>query len=495
MQKNNAKTSNKSDDFSTIAIFLTLECVALLSFCLGGITTIFHYIGFVVAAFSIEFAYKNFEKKELGSLLLISVPVLIIGICCAFGNLYGGFSNTKAIASNIGVFLAIPSFFALGIVSRRTKSFKVETALLCVGAGAALLVLVSLFATWIQYGFFYTLLYKNTPNYYYNGALYDVTSEMSWLNGLKFSEVTLKYGGLFGVCLCAALPALLFISPKKQTKKFVIVAAIALVGLLSILTLVNVSALIFLLPIAVIAIVYKLLINNKKVMTAIKIVLLVLVGLLVLFLLAATLNALIPSLHSITSSNSFLDRIFNSNRLMKPFNEIISIAFKPYNIFGFKLHPVGDTEGLNYAAIYENTGNFALEITKEGGIFALISLLMIIVLMVLSMLKYLKKSKDSTAIKVTFLSLLLTFFLYSCINWDIYPFTHQNDYVSVARSFPFLIIIFIVGLSYYPILMKEEPIFESFRIQKEEQIIKKETKYIDEDYVFTSSEEATKDEK
>ena len=490
MPKNNVST--KKDDFSSITMFLIFECIALLCFCLGGISTIFHYIGFVIAIFSFIFSYKNFDKKEIGSLLLIGIPVLIIGICCAFGKLFGGFNN---FASNFAVFLAIPGFFLLGLSARRIKSFSIETALICMGVGAALLVLISLFSTWIQYGFFYTLLYKNTPNYYYNGVLFNVTAEMSWLNGLKFSEVSLKYGGIFGVCLCAAIPALLFISPKKQTRKFVLVSAIGLVGLLSIITLVNVSALIFLVPILLIIIVYRFLIGHNSAMRVLKIVLLVLVGLICLFLFFATLNAIIPAIRNLTSSNGFLNRIFNLNRLIRPFNDVLSAAVKPFNLFGFPLFDAGDVEMKNETIIFENTGNFVLEITKEGGIFALLSLIMVIVLFVLSMIKYLKKSKDSQAIKVTILSLTLSFLLYCSFNWDIVPFTHSGDYVSVCRSFPFIIILFVLGLTYYPILMKDEPLFESLRLVKEEHREIKKVEYVDEDYVFTSDEGVSEDEK
>lgn len=487
----NQKSSIKEDS-SSIAIFLIFECVALLCFCLGGISTIFHYVGFAVAIFSFIFSYKNFDKKELSSLLLIGIPVLIIGVCCGFGKLFGGFNN---FASNFAVFLAIPSFFLLGLVARRTKGFNVGTAFLCMGVGAALLVLISLFSTWIQYGFFYTLLYKNTPNYYYNGGLYSVVSEMSWLNGLSLTEVSLNYGGLFGVCLCAAIPALLFISPKEQTKKFVITAAIGLVGLLSIVTLVNITALIFLIPILLICVIYKFLTNSKKSMFVLKIVLLVFAGLICLFLLIATLNAIIPGLRTFTSSNGLLDRVFNSNRVMRPFNDVISASVKPFNLFGFPLYDAGDIEMKNESIIYENTGNFALEITKEGGIFALISLLIVVVVSVISMIKYLGKSKDSKPIKVAFLSLMITFLLYASFNWDIMPFTHQSDYVSVGRSFPFIIILFVAGLTYYPVLMKDEPIFQSLALIKEEKKIEKTVKYVDEDYVFTSDEGETTDEK
>lgn len=486
------ETTSKKDDFASIVTFLIFECVALASFCLGGVATVFQYVGFGVSILAFAFAAKNIDKKEIGSLVLIGAPVIILGALCAFGKLFGGFSY---FGSNLGVFLAIPGFFLLGISSRRIKGFNVETALLCIGVGAAILVLVGLFSTWVQYGFFYTLLYKNTPNYYYNGALYDVTNEMSWLSGLKLNEVSIKYAGIFGVSLCAAIPALMFISPKKDTRKFIIVAAIGLVGILSIVTIVNVVALIFLIPIVIVAVLYKFGINNSEVRKGTKTGLLILFGFIAVFLLVAVINALVPAVQNMTSTKPILDRIFNSNRIMKPFNEVLQCTFKSYNLLGFPLYAPGDTQMMNETVIYTNTGNFVLEITKEGGLFALLAMLMILVVSAISVTKYIGKSKDSNAIKVAVVSLLVGFTFYCLFNWDINPFTHSGEYASFSRSFPILIILFVLGLTYYPVLMKDEPLFESLRLVKEEVKVKKEVQYIDEDYVFTSSDEDEKDEK
>lgn len=488
----NKNSSTKKDDMSSIATFLILECVALLSFCLGGISLIFQYAGFVISIFAFFAAMKNFDKKEIGSLLLIGIPVLLLGIFSAFGKLFGGFSN---FGQNFGVLLAIPGFFLLGLSARRIDSFKVDVALICLGVGAALLMLISLVITWVQYGFFYTLLYKGTPNYYYNGALYNVTTEMSWLNGISIIEVSLKYSGLFGLCLCSAIPSLLFISPREETKKFAIVGAIGLVGLLSIITIVNIPALIFLLVAVVIMVIYKCLRNHEGAMKAIKYGLLIIVCIAVALLLFATLNNLIPGLKAFTSGNSVLNRIFNTNRIIKPFNDIMSVLFKPYNLFGFPIYDAGDIQGLNEKIIFTNTGNFVLELTKEGGLFGLLSILMIIVVVVISMTKYLKKSKDSLPIKITFLTLLISFFLYSCFNWEIQPFTHENNYVFVSRSFPFLIILFAAGLCYYPVFVKGEPKFEQIRVVTENKHETNDSEYIDQDYVFTDAKGGNDNEK
>ena len=474
----------KFKDYESISIFLIMELVALVSFCLGGSIIVFHYVGFVVAIVAFLFAYNSYDKKEYKSLILIGAPIIVLAICLAFGNLYGGFSNFLA---NFGVFLAIPSFFLVGLSARRTKNLSIETLLLCLGFGAALLVLISLFITYAQYGLFYTLIYRNTPAYYYEGNLYNVTKEMSWLNGFKVNEVSLKYAGLFGVLLCSALPALMFIDPKENTKKFIMVAAIGVVGLLSIITIVNISALIFLIPVVLISVVYRFLRDNKKFWKVATWVFEVIFGFAIAALAFAFLNALIPGIQNFTSGNVVLNRLFNANRIMAPFNDVIGAMFKSYNLFGFPIYSAADISGTNSDIIFADSGIFELEIIKEGGFFALIAFLMILVVMFISISKYyLKRSKDSHAVKVSLLCFVVSFFLYSSFCWENAQFTHSDMFLTVGRSFPFLILMFVLGLMFFP-FMKEEPIFNTFERKSKASKDKKEVEYLDKDYVFTDA--------
>lgn len=478
---------SKFKDYDSIAIFLIFELAALVSFCLGGEVVVFHYVGFAISLIAFLFASKNYDKRELKSLLIIGVPVVILAFCLAFGNLYGGFTNgAGALLYNFGVFLAIIAFFMVGLSARRLNNLRVETLLLCIGFGTALLVLISLVITWVQYGMFYTLLYRDTPAYYYDGSLYNVTKEMSWLTGFKVSEMSLKYTGLFGVLLCSALPALMFIDPKTQTRKFAMVAVIGVVGLFSILTIVNLAALLFLIPILVVALIYKFFRENKKFWKIATFTLEVVAGFIAVFLVFALLNALVPSINEFTSNNAALNRLFNGNRIMAPFNEVMGVAFRSYNLFGFPLSAVGDIEGRNEAIIFNNSGSFELEVVKEGGVFALIALLAIIVIMVLSTHNYLKRSKDSNAVKVVLVSFLVAFFFYATFEWDNMPYTHRSEFLSFGRSIPALILFMILGLVYFP-FMKEEPLFNQFERKDPEVKVKQEVEYIDKDYVFTDA--------
>lgn len=484
---------SKLREYESISIFLIMELVALTSFCLGGTSTVFHYVGFVVSLIAFLFAYNNYDKREYKSLLIILIPLFIFAATISFGNLYGGFSNPNTILANLGSFFGILGFFFTGLSARRTKNLKVENVLLCLGFGAALLVLISLFITWVQYGFFYTLIYRNTPAYYYNGSLYNVTKEMAWLNGFAINEVSLYYSGLFGVLLCCALPALFFIDPKKDLKKFIMVGSIGLVGFLSIITLVNIAGLIFLIPVIATALIYRFLRENKKFWKIATFAFEVLLGFIAVALVFAFLNALVPAVHSFTSGNAALNRLFNGNRIMDPFNQVVGVMFKSYNLFGFPLYSAADAGGTNYNIIFNNGHIFELEIIKEGGVFALISFIAFIVISIFSLSRYLKRSKDSHPIKISMLCFVVGFIFYSSFAWDNMPFTHLGEFQSFGKSFPLMILLFILGLTFFP-RMKEEPLFNDFdnKANKKED---KKVEYIDKDYVFTDVDEDEDDGK
>lgn len=473
--------SEQNNDSQSLVSFLIIECVALVAFCLGGINVIFHYAGFIIALFGIFTTYKKIDKFEIKSLILVLVPILIIAVTCAFGNLN---NQSENIPANIGLFLGIISFFAMGLIARRANNVSISTILISIGCGMALLVLICMITTWIQYGFFYIQRFASTPAYYYDGKLYDITTEMSWLNGFKINEVSTKYGGLFGVMLCSAFPALLFISPKKNTKKFIVVSVIGGVGLLSILTGLNVIALIFLVPMILVSLIYRFIVNEKIKKYGFKTLKVLFIVCCLLFVFVFVV-ALVPSLQNSLSSVPVIGRIFVNNRIARSFYEVIGAAFKPYNLFGFPQYPgAADVEGTNRTIILNNYGIFELEIVKEGGIFAFFSLIALIIIFVFSIPLYLKKSKDSKAIKVVALCFLITFFIYNSFNWDNNPFTHQGNILFFTRSFPALILFFALGLFYFP-FCKEDPQFNNTNLIKSYSKNNDKVKYEDDDYVFT----------
>ena len=483
--------------YENLLTFLIMELLALTSFALGGNNVIFYVIGFVLAIFGLLINLNKFEKKELVSLAAMGIPVILIAIFVAFGTP----NQSKPVFENIFVFFAIISFFALGLFARRMKSLKIETVLYCIGFGLAMLTLISMIYSWISYGFFYSLVYKDTPNYYYNGAIFDITKESAFLFGFKFKEVTTNYTGLYGIILICFVPGLLFISPKKDKMKFIIVSFIGFVGVLSILSVPNFKALLYLIPVILVTVLLKFLYSEKtKIETkknTRKIVYYGFVGLvilLVIFFVLSFLNATgVMGFNEVVNNNAFLSKIFNNGRFMMPINYVLNQSVLEYNLFGF-------VNSMSYwqtqVAFNTKTYFFEFELVKEGGIFALVVLVFLIVITFSSVSRYSSKGKDTPFIKAIVISLMLGIFIYATFAQDSFPFIHDNEtYSSFFRSLPALILLFLMGYTFYPDLKKDEvPAFENEVEEVKEEIKEEEGEYVD-DYTFTTDEEEESNEK
>lgn len=437
--------------YKSIVAFLILEVLALVSFTFGNINEILFLVSSVLSICGFIFAFAtNVDKKDYLRLLPMVVVMFIVSGIAAFG----GFSHSFSTLSNVATFLAIPSFFALGFFIRRLGEVKIEHVLLAVGFGFAAITLISTFATWINYGFFYSLIYKikGTTNYYYNGTPYNVTEEMSWLVGFSFKEVSIQYGGLFAIVSAAYLPALLFISPKKEKNYFISVATIGGIGLISLISIPNFKALIVLVIASIFVFVYKYLKSKKLVTSILGYAFVAIIGLGVLFFFIAMINAAAGF-----KFTGFLERIFVKNGIMQKPSEVLMAAFDKtetgtlYNLFGFDLRYSQRAAVIGLESIIRsNTGIFEIQIIKEIGAIGAVVFILFLVAMIYFLINYVKEDNDAPAVKSILVVVLIAFFAYSSLYNDIMPLTHdQSNYIAFLRSAPLMVMLFFLGLTYF----------------------------------------------
>ena len=441
MTAKSKKNSFKS--YEGIAVFLIFEVLALTTFNLGGINLVFHLAGFLVAVFSFLTSGNQFKKGELLKLLVLIIPLLVFAILVSFG---GSDYFESETVKNIGAMLGIMGFFFMGLTARRNESFNIETALICIGGGLALLVLINMFTTWFNYGPFYPLIYASKPDGYYRGEVIDLTKEMSVMVGLKFYESTIAYGSQFAVLLATSIPALFFIDRKKETKKFLVVSIYAVISIVAIATITSVTGIIFLAIILVIGVVYKFFKDNDLFKKMMKWAFIVILGLGCILLFLVILNNVSTGFAKAIAGNSFLNRAFNTNHLMSNINAVLRPAFKPYNLFGFKSGNIDDVYSETYDALMSSSGHFELEILKEGGLFALAALIVFAVFAFFSMKRYLSRSHDSNVTKVVILTFIITFVLYYSVAYEMFPLIHVPGYLnSFSRFTIFMVLLFIIG--------------------------------------------------
>ena len=441
--KDNFFVKNKS-----IITFLILEVVALTAFNFGNISYIFGLAGALLAIVGCFFAYEvSKDKKEFLWLLL---PVGILFLISGIGA-FNGHSKSFSLLGNLSLFLALPAFLALGFFTRKLNDVKPKTVLFVVGGGLAAITLFGLFSTLFQYGVFYSLIYKNTPNYYYNGIPYDVTKEMFWLSGFEFSEVYIEYGSLFAILCASFLPGLLFISPKKERNDIIICAAIGGIGLLTLLIIPNFKALVIIVLASAFAFILKYLKNHEKAKKIIGISFLAVVGLGVLFFIVALANAAAGF-----KFTGILDRIFVSNRIMNNCTPVFKALFEKVdgqliNLFGLQSYVYYED------VLLTNTGIFEVELLKEVGLIGAFLFLCFIVVMGYFVWKYLKKSEDSDFVKSIIGVLLLSFFIFTSIYNPVIIAPHNDiSYNAFLRSSTLLVIVFLLGYVFMPPVKEEK---------------------------------------
>jgi len=438
------------DKYDALLIFLVIECLALTAFSLADANIIFRYLGFIICVVLIPFALMFTSKQEWLSLGLFSIPLVVIAFLTGFSTFTIGMGF--GLLDNLSVFLGTLAFFFLGFAVRRVKKFKIEVALLAIGAAMALLVFLSLVYSLYQYGPFHVSLYEGLV-YYYDGRLFVVSEETKWLLGFSFVEISIDYVTLFGTMISTALAGLLYISPSKEPRKFLLTALIGGVGLLSIIVLPNWNALYLLIPVLLFAILYRFVKARDKVGSVVQYAFFGVLGVMGIVLLVAVLNAAgVDFISNSIAGNSFLNRLFNTNRFVSPINEVLRPMLTSAGLFGF---PLTEIEGL-----IANTGAFEFEIVKEGGFFAFLALLVFLTLIIFSLSRYSAKSKDSAFVKIIILSFLIATFLHSSFLWKTFPLIYEDDYYfSFFRSAPYLIVLFLLGYAYYP--LKGIPLVEA----------------------------------
>jgi hypothetical protein len=427
--KDNFFVKNKS-----IITFLILEVVALTTFNFGNNSAIFGIVGGALALIALPFVYISEEnRKSIVALIIPILMLLFVGIMGAVN----GFSQYFEPYVNVALAVSLPGFLALGFFLRKLNDVKPKTVLLVVGGALAAICLFGLLSTVIEYGLFYSLIYKKTPNYYYNGTPFDVTKEMFWLNGFEFNEVYIEYGSLFAVLASCFLVGLLFLSPKKDRNEFISCSVIGGIGLLTLLVLPNFKAIIIVLIASVFAFVIRFLPIHKRVQKIIGFSFLGVVGLGLVFFVVAIINA--------ATGFKFLPRVFVNNGIMSKTATILKVLFAnnidgTSNLFGIYPYELGDG-----VPIFENSGIFEIELLKEVGLLGAVVFIGFVIYAGYFIFKYFKNSKDNVPTKSIFIVMLLAFFIYESIFHTIFVTVHSDSYYAFLKSPLLLFVLFVIG--------------------------------------------------
>lgn len=442
MKKNTVET------ISTISLFLLLEILAFVSFGLSNSIIVFAVLGVVIVALIAIVSIREIKLNSFSNALFFLIPLFVFALISALGPFSGLFN----IVERISIPLALLAFSVSGYFVGHNKEFNIHHALLVIYGGLALIVLINLFITMIEYHPFYTLIHAN-HYVYYDGALSDTSigNTAYALMGFKFQEVSIEYFTLYPSVLSSSVIALFFVSPKTERRKFVLYAIYAGVGILTLIFTPTKMTLITSVLI-LIAMVVIIIFGKKYVKTPIfKYIFYGFLALVVVIGIIFVLNAQVfwdftLPLRNFIENNSILNRLFNANRLSSSYSLIMKYAFGMNTICGFQID--GTEVGVSSSILFDSV--------TTSGILGLVFIGAALLFSHSNVSFYLKKGKDDLYVKLLILGFIYSFFLYSLVNYDMKPFIRYGDYIPFYKNGLFLIIIFLIGYMYSQTYIEKE---------------------------------------
>lgn len=461
----------KKLDFSSLAKlggFFALEVIAITAFSLGNSFVFYSIVSLVLAILLALITYKEIKKEGLSNFAIFILPIFIYGLLIALGNFR---IDPTFVLDKVTVYF-VPfglSLFALcGYLVSYIKTFKISTALLVIYSALAILSLINLIVTMIQFAPFYTIMYRGLYLYYY-GKPSDVTiSEMAFsLIGFSLSEVSVEFFSIFPSLLLSAVIPLLFIKYKENKRLFLTYLGFVVLGALSLILTINVSVLVTDLLIGIVLLIVILFSKNKLPTKVIKpgiITLTSLVGLFVVIMfLTSQMNkgGFFNSIQTLFMNNPVLNRLFITNRIVAPYRGILDDIFGN-KIFGFP--HFGKNVVYDFPEGIYPSGSFIFDNFMFSGVFGWVFFAFILYIGFRQLSSYMKCEEDSKAERYTLLGFVLTFFTYSAFNFDATPYVFKSDTVPFFISGPFLIVLFLLGYCFNKTALKAKVV----EVKKEE---------------------------
>lgn len=456
---------SKLHKYGAAISFLAMEIFALIAFSFGNNFVLYGALSLALLILLIIFNIKEITVDGISSVALFFLPMFLFTVITAVGvymrsHVYAGhYSMAELVFIPLGL---LPISFA-GYILSIDKTFKISTFLVVIYSALGILSLINLGVNLVNFGPFYSLIYKDYYMYY-GGAMSDVAvGDMAYvLEGFKFIEVRMERYLLFPALLLTSSIALLFVSPKERRLFFTYVAFSA-VGLLSLIFVPSLKALILVVLVLLIDTAIFLLKKFEVLRKPAKYVLIVVVALAALLALTIVLNnqSKIPFVHNITQNNSFLNRIFNTNGYISKINPLVFDVLCSDNFLGFAVDK-SDIYSI-YPPELHMSGYFYFDTFMTSGVIGVVAIVFALFIGLKGFKNYFLNQKDNFYSKAVLVSLTVFYLIYIGLFNNTEYGVFYKIYQPVFMSGPFMIVIFILsyilGRSYEPKapVAKEKP--------------------------------------
>ena len=436
------KRLSKLHKYGAAISFLAMEIFALIAFSFGDNFVIYGSISLALLVLLIIFNIAEIKIEGVSSIALFFLPLFLFTVITAFGvysrsHAYrGDYSTAELVFIPLGL---LPMSFS-GYLLSIDKNFKISTFLVVIYTALGVLSLVNLTVNLVNFGAFYTVLYKGY-HMYYGGVMSEVTvDQMAYtLEGLKFIEVKMAHYVLYPALLLTSSAALLFLSPKQEKRMFVIYCVFVFISALSLILVPSKLGLELVILIGLIDLVIFLLKRFnalRKPASYVLTVVLVLGALGFLFIVLNNQSA-IPFVHNLTSGNSFLNRLFNSNRYALKYNPLVTDVFSGDKFLGFAVNNMIQQEEVHM------TGSFLFDFFMTSGVIGVIAFIFALVIGFKGFKKYFVNCDEKFYIK----AVLITFVVFYIIFIGYFSDNEYGIYYSIFKPVymtgPFMLMVFI----------------------------------------------------
>lgn len=425
--------SAKINDRLSVVAFLSLEVLALTAFTFTGSILTYAILGVALFLGVIISSFHEIKKDGLLTSIYFFIPLFIYSLMLAVSH----FSDSSfSLFERIFIPFTLVAFSGCGYYFRYFKAVKLTTIFTVIYSALALYTLIGFAYSMIQFAPFYPFIYNNSY-FYYNGRPSSVAiGDMAYsLMGFSMYEVSIEYFILFPSLLLTSVIALFYISPKSQTRTFVLYCVFTFIAVLALMFMSNVYTL--LTSIAIVVLIALVLCYGKlKLKYKPIVIVLYVVGaifglwLLSLFILSQSELTLLNPVRDFVSSIPFVGKIM----LLGRYRVILDGLFTSSKIFGFTINA-----GTNLS------NSWLFDSAMMSGLFGFVALLVFVVFAIVTLLRFFALSKETVMNKSLLLAFVFAFIGYTLINGDNTPYVNYANVFPVWVNGPGLIALFLIG--------------------------------------------------
>ena len=450
--------------------FLAMEVFAFIAFSFGSSFVLYGSLTLALMLILILFSIHEIKVRGITDIIYMIFPLIIFSIVTSIGVFMRGhvYLGDFTVADQVFIPISLLSTVMCGYLLAINKTFSIKIFLITIYSTLGLLVFINLLANLINFGPFYTLIYKGYYMYYAGKRSSVAVNEMAYtLQGLKIVETTMSHYVLYPALLFTSAFMLYKVSPKSQKKEFVLFACLSGLALLSLLLVpskIGLIAIIFISLIAAIIFIYKYFPATRKPFRIIMAVGIIGASLLFLFMLINN-QSFASGIRNLVASNSFLNKLFNTNGFVKKYNDML------YNVLGNNfLSFVAKQEGALTPVVVKSSGSIFFDTFMTGGVLGVVTLSFVAIYSLKCFKKYILEDQHEERIKLCLLAIVIFYFLFCALFYNAEYGIYYYFNTPYFMTGPFIIVMFIFSYvasrKYLNVPVKEK------KETKEEEVVK-----------------------